>query len=174
MTKRDYVDNYADVSNYALTDEGEATLLDKQTECNFMWTNSKAEPLGVIMNYVAHDGKIWVTATRQRKRIAAIEARPRVAVSISSRGTDIGISQAITYKGTAIVHDDPETNAWMNKALANKVRPHSAEQAAAFEQHLVNSEGRVAIEIVLDKKISFDSESLFKDSPTGPSRSMLG
>ena len=174
MSKSDYVDNYADVSDYALTDDRETNLLDKQTECTFMWTNAQAEPVGVIMNYVWHDGKVWVTATRQRARIAAIEARPKVAVAISSRGTDIGISQAITFKGTAIIHDDPETNNWMNRTLANKVRPDSVEQADAFAQHLTNSPGRVAIEIMPNKKISFDSDSLFKDSPTGPSRSQLG
>ena len=111
----DYVDDYEDVSVFELSDEREARLLTTQTECTFMWTNSAGEPVGVIMNYVWREGRFWLTATRQRKRIAAIEARPRVAVAVSSRGTDIGISQSLTYKGTATLHDDTDTRAEVHK-----------------------------------------------------------
>ena len=169
----DYVSNYADVRVYELTDEREEILLKKQTECTFMWTNSQAEPVGVIMNFVWRKGSIWLTATKQRARIPAIRARPRVAVAITSRGTDIGISQAITYKGTAVLHEDAQTNAWLNTELANAVRPAGSDEALSFAQHLANSPGRLAIEVIPDKKISFDSYSLFKNSPTGPSKSML-
>ncbi|MDG1231094.1 MAG: pyridoxamine 5'-phosphate oxidase family protein [Pseudomonadales bacterium] len=169
----EYVSNYADVTVYPLTDDKEAILHEKQTECTFMWTNSQGEPVGVIMNYVWRKGSIWLTATKQRARIPAIRARPRVAVAITSRGTNIGISQAITYKGTAVLHEDAETIMWMNTELANAVRPAGSEQAASFAQHLANSPGRLAIEVIPDKKISFNSDSLFKNSPTGPSKSML-
>ena len=47
--KGEYVSNYADVTVYPLTEEGEATLLKKQTECTFMWTNSQGEPIGVML-----------------------------------------------------------------------------------------------------------------------------
>ena len=171
--KKPYVDNYADVTVYKLTPEREAILLEKQTECTFMWTNSDNEPVGVIMNYIWRKGSIWLTATKQRKRIPAIKARPAVAVAISSRGTNIGISQAITFKGKAILHEDAETNEWMNNELANAVRPHDKEQAKAFAQHLPNSPGRLVIEVIPQKTISFDSDSLFKNSPTGPSQSQL-
>jgi hypothetical protein len=83
----EYVNNYADVTVDELTHEREATLLAKQTECTFMWTNSQGEPVGVIMNFVWRKGSIWLTATKQRARIPAIRARPRVAVAITSRGT---------------------------------------------------------------------------------------
>ena len=101
-----YADSYEDVSMFTLSSDREATLLDTQTECTFMWTTSTGDPVGVIMNFVYHDGAFWLTCTRRRKRVPAIETRPRVAVAISSRGTDIGISQAVTYKGTATVLDD--------------------------------------------------------------------
>jgi hypothetical protein len=141
----EYVSNYADVTVYALTDEGEETLLKKQTECTFMWTNSQGEPIGVIMNFVWRKGSIWLTATKQRARIPAIRARPRVAIAVTSRGTNIGISQAITYKGTAVLHEGAETNAWMNRELANAVRPSGSDEAASFAQHLANSPGRLVI-----------------------------
>ena len=98
--------------------------------------------------------------------MAAVEARPRVALAISSRGTKIGISQSITYKGTAVVHDEPEVAAWFYPALAAKVRPDSAEKQAAFVHHL-STPGRVVIEIVPDTRIGFDAEQMFAGSPAG-------
>jgi nitroimidazol reductase NimA-like FMN-containing flavoprotein (pyridoxamine 5'-phosphate oxidase superfamily) len=165
----EYVDSYEDVRKFSLSDERERTLLDKQTECCFMWTDKNGDPVGVIMNYVVRDGHFWVTCTRQRKRVAAVEARPRVAISVTSRGTDLGVSQAITYKGSAVVHDDDETKAWMYGALAARVRPESTERQEAFVHHL-DTPGRVVIEITPDARIGFDAEEMFRDSPAGPSR----
>ena len=168
----DYVDSYEDVSKFSLAGEREATLLSTQTECCFMWSTAAAEPVGVIMNFVYHDGRFWLTCTRRRKRVAAIEARPRVAIAVSSRGTDIGISQAVTYKGSAHVRDDEPTKSWMYRALAEKVRPGQPAQQAAFVEHL-NSPGRVVIEIVPDTRIGFDSEAMFKGSPAGATTTRL-
>jgi general stress protein 26 len=163
-----FVDSYEDVSMFALADQSEQTLLDTQTECCFMWSTSAGDPVGVIMNFVHHDGRFWLTCTRRRKRVPAIEARPRVAVAISSRGTDIGISQAVTYKGTAIVRDDDAIKSWMYRALAERVRPGDTTKQDAFVAHL-ESPGRVVIEIVPDVRIGFDSQAMFANSPAGSS-----
>ena len=112
---------------------------------------------------------LWITCTRRRKRVAAVAARPRVALAITSRGTQIGVSQAVTYKGQAIIHDDDETKDWFYPALAARVRPESADQQQAFVDHL-RTDGRVVIEIVPDGRIGFDAEEMFRDSPAGPSR----
>lgn len=165
----EYADSYEDVSTFTLSSEREQGLLDAQTECCFMWTTKAGDPVGVIMNYVAADDRLWVTCTKRRKRVAAVAARPRVAIAITSRGTKIGVSQAVTYKGTAIIHDDDETKAWFYPALAARVRPESADHQAAFVEHL-STEGRVVIEIVPDGRIGFDAEEMFRESPAGPSR----
>jgi hypothetical protein len=165
----DYADSYEDVSTFKLSDEREQALLDAQTECCFMWTTKTGDPVGVIMNYVVRDGRFWITCTKRRKRVAAVAARPRVALAITSRGTQIGVSQAVTYKGQAIIHDDDETKAWFYAALAARVRPESEERQQAFASHL-QTEGRVVIEIVPDGRIGFDAEEMFRDSPAGPSR----
>jgi len=168
----EYVDSYEDVSMFHLDDSRERALLDAQTECTFMWTTKDGDPVGVIMNYVVRDGRFWVTCTRRRKRVAAVEARPRVAIAVTSRGTDIGVSQAVTYKGDAVVHDDAETKAWFYRALAEKVRPESTDRQDAFVHHL-DSPGRVVIEIRPTDRIGFDSEAMFKNSPAGPSRTKV-
>jgi general stress protein 26 len=169
---KDFVDSYEDVSMYALNTTSEQTLLGAQTECCFMWSTSTGDPVGVIMNFVSHDGRFWLTCTRRRKRVPAIEARPRVAIAVSSRGTDIGISQTVTYKGNATVHDDVDMKAWFYPMLAAKVRPDSADQQAAFVHHL-DTPGRVVIEIVPDTRIGFDAENMFRNSPAGSTRSKV-
>ena len=165
----DYADSYEDVSMFTLSGDRERALLDAQTECCFMWTTKTGDPVGVIMNYVATDDRFWVTCTKRRKRVAAVAARPRVALAITSRGTKIGVSQALTYKGQAIIHDDDETKAWFYRALAARVRPDSEDEQAAFVHHL-ETDGRVVIEIVPDGRIGFDAEEMFRDSPAGPTR----
>lgn len=169
---KQYVSSYEDVSMYSLGDEREAALHAAQTECTFMWSTSDGDPVGVIMNYLLHDGRFWLTCTRIRKRVAAVEARPRVAIAVSSRGTDIGVSQTVTYKGNAIVHDSDAVKAWFYPALAARVRPESAERQEAFVHHL-DTPGRVVIEIVPTQRIGFDAENMFKGSPAGPSRSKV-
>jgi hypothetical protein len=164
--------DFEDVSGYTLAAEREAELLTTQTECTFMWTTASGAPIGVIMNFVWHDGRFWLTATRRRKRIAAIETRPAVAVAVSSRGTDIGTSQSLTYQGTAIVHEDPQVAAWFYPALAARVRPDSEEQQAAFVAHL-SSPGRVVIEVVPGERLGFDASAMFADSAAGPSRTRV-
>ena len=167
-TTGQYTDSYEDVSTFTLSSDREQTLLDKQTECTFMWSTSAGDPVGVVMNFVHHDGAFWLTCTRRRKRVPAIEARPRVAVAITSRGTDIGISQAVTFKGNAEVLDARETLAWFYPLLAAKVRPGNPTAQAAFVAHL-DSPGRVVIRIVPDARIGFDSEAMFANSPAGAS-----
>ncbi|HUW01691.1 MAG TPA: hypothetical protein VMW08_05025 [Acidimicrobiales bacterium] len=164
--------DFEDVSNYPLTDEREQVLYAKQTECTFMWTNKAGEPVGVIMNYIVRDGAFWLTATRRRARIAAIERDPRVAIAISSRGTDIGVSQSVTHKGIATVHDDQSTKDWFYRALAAAVRPDSTSQQESFVDHL-DSPGRVVIEVRPTKRIGFDSELMLRDTTAGMSRSQL-
>ena len=161
-----YPDSYEDVSMFTLSGDRESALLATQTECTFMWSTSRGEPVGVIMNFVYEDGAFWLTCTRRRKRVPAIEARPRVAVAVSSRGTDIGISQAVTYKGNATVLDDRATFDWFSPALARKVRPGNEAAQVAFVQHL-DSPGRVVIKIEPDARIGFDSEAMFANSPAG-------
>ena len=165
-------EDFEDVSNFALSAEREQVLYAKQTECTFMWTNKAGEPVGVIMNYVVKDGSFWLTATRRRARIAAIERDPRVAIAISSRGTDIGASQSVTHKGIATVHDDRATKDWFYPALAAAVRPDSKSQQRSFIDHL-DSPGRVVIEVRPTQRITFDSELMLRDSSAGMSRSQL-
>jgi Pyridoxamine 5'-phosphate oxidase len=159
-------EDFEDVSVFVLSSERELTLFEKQTECVFMWATQDGDAVGVIMNYVYHDGKFWLTGSGQRKRFAALARRPRAAVAMTSRGTDIGVSQSVTYKGPVVLHEDDETKAWFYPALAKRVRPHSAEQQDAFAKFL-DSPRRIVIELIPEARIGFDAENMFKGTGAG-------
>jgi hypothetical protein len=157
---------YEDVTLYVLTPEREQELLDKQIECNFIWTNKDGHGLGVIMNYIAKDGSIWLTATRQRARIKALQRDPRASVVISSMGTDMGPGKQITYKGRVTLHEDQATKDWFYPAMAEIISPYPAPTVEAAIAHL-DTPLRLILELVPEKKIAFDGDAIAKASHEG-------
>lgn len=157
---------YEDVTLYELTPEREQELLDKQVECNFIWTNKDGHGIGVIMNYIARDGRIWLTATSQRARIKALRRDPRASVVISSMGTDMGPGKTITYKGRVILHEDQETKDWFYPAMGEVISPYPAPTVEAAIQHL-DTPLRVIIEFIPEMSIPFDGDRIAKASEEG-------
>ena len=157
---------YEDVTLYELSDEREQELLDKQVECNFIWTNKDGHGLGVIMNYVARDGRVWLTATSQRARIKALRRDPRASVVISSMGTDMGAGKTITYKGHVVIHEDQETKDWFYPAMAEVISPYPAPTPEAAMAHL-DTELRVILEFIPEKTIKFDGDRISQASYDG-------
>jgi len=148
------VKNYDDVTMYGLTAEREETLLLKQDELTFIWTNKAGHGMGVTMSYIWRNGRIWCTATEQRARMKALARDNRCSVVISSAGTDIDVSQSITLKGHAILHKDQETKDWFYPDFARH-----ANNPAPTPEHfieLLDTPERIIIEVVPEKKIKFD------------------
>ena len=157
---------YEDVTLYQLSPEREQELLEKQIECNFIWTNKDGHGLGVIMNYVARNGSIWLTATSQRARIKALRRDPRASVVISSMGTDMGPGKQITYKGRVILHDDQATKDWFYPAMAEIISPYPAPTPEAAMKHL-DTPLRLILELVPEKTIAFDGDAISQASYDG-------
>lgn len=157
---------YEDVTLYQLSDEREQELLDKQIECTFIWTNKDGHGLGVIMNYVARGGSIWLTATSQRARIKALKRDPRASVVISSIGTDMGAGKQITYKGRVVIHDDQATKDWFYPAMADIISPYPAPTAQAAIEYL-DTPLRVILELIPEKTIKFDGDAISRASYDG-------
>jgi general stress protein 26 len=157
---------YEDVTLYTLTPEREQELLDKQIECNFIWTNKAGHGTGVIMNYVAKDGCIWVTATSQRARIKALKRDPRASIVISSMGTDMGPGKTVTYMGKVVLHEDQATKDWFYPAMAEIISPYPAPTVEAAIQHL-DTPLRVVIQLIPEKAIKFDGDAISKASYDG-------
>ena len=157
---------YEDVTLYELSAEREQELLEKQIECNFIWTNKDGHGLGVIMNYVARDGRIWLTATSQRARVRALRRDPRASVVISSMGTDMGPGKTVTYKGRVVIHEDQETKDWFYPAMAEIISPYPAPTPEAAMIHL-DTPLRVVLELIPEKAIKFDGDRISQASYEG-------
>ena len=151
--------DYEDVTVYPLDDAEERELLATQRECTFAWSTSDGWPVGVIMSYVFVDGRFWLTASGQRKRIAAVRRDGRVAIVVSSAGTSLPVNRTVTYKGRCVVHEDRETKDWFYPRLAGALHPHDPERAAVFAQFL-DSPRRVVLEVEPVERIGFDGSKM--------------
>jgi general stress protein 26 len=154
-----HISDYEDVTVYTLEDDDELEMLDLQNELTFMWANKEGWPVGVIMSYVFHEGRFWLTASRQRARITAVSRDPRVSVCVTSAGTEMRAGRTVTYKGMCTIHEDDETKAWYYHALAQKLYGADPERARYFEKFL-DSPRRVVLEITPTDRIGYDGRKM--------------
>ncbi len=163
------VTNYEEVSVYPLDADTQDRLLCAHNECTFIWSTRDGWPIGVIMSYVWHEGRVWLTATSQRKRIPAVRRDGRVSVVVTSTGSKMVSGRTVTIKGRCTVHEDPETKAWFYPALAAAIIPDNPAQQAGFAK-MLNSPRRVVLEVVPEKFITFDGAKMAADSMGGLGR----
>lgn len=151
----DHPENYEDVTVYGLDADVEERLLLAHNECTFIWSNKEGWPVGVIMSYVWHEGKFWLTASAQRARIAAVKRDPRVCVVVTSTGSPLSRNKAVTWKGTCAVRDDQATKDWFYPALARAIQGDNVEARDAFAKFL-DSPRRVILEVTPTQRIGYD------------------
>ncbi len=150
---------YDDVSSYTLGSTDEERLVAEQDECIFMWANKEGWPVGVVMSYVFHDGCFWLSVSDLRLRVKAVQRDPRVAISITSKGTAIKGSQAVTYKGTCEVLSDRATIEWFLPALAERLRPENPEAQREFVR-LNDTDRRRVLKVTPTQTIGFDGNKM--------------
>ena len=155
--------NYEDLTDCALSEELEATLLTLVREGVFMWTNVQGEAFGVVMSFLPKDGKFWMTAAETRKRIPALRRFPRASLCVNSTGSTLGGGKTVTYKVTCVIHTDRETKNWFYPEFSRHLRGDT-EAARVFETFL-DSPHRVIIEFTPDYKLSFDGVLMWQRSP---------
>jgi hypothetical protein len=161
--------NYDDVKRYRLDSDREQQLLNNAGECTFIWANKTGHPLGVTTAYVAAQGKIWMTATRQRLRIKAIARDGRSAIVISSKGTSMGGGKSVTYKGHTIIHEEQATKLWLYDLLAQAMlreQQHDPDNSfttdldAAMFIRFLDTPERVVLEFTPEMSIPFDGDKM--------------
>lgn len=157
--------DWEDIRGYGLDPDAEAELLSLQTECTFIWVSATGHPVGVVMNYVFRRDRFWLTASRMRKRIAAVQRDPRVSIAVSSHGSAVATRRSLTVQGRCVVHEDAQTKDWFYPEFAAAMRPGEPSRAEAFRAHL-DSPNRVVLEVVPGKRISFDGAKMWRASPT--------
>lgn len=151
--------DYRDVSDVGVDDHKRERLYEAQTECCLMWTTREGWPVGVTNRFVWSDGRFWVTCTSERKRVAALRARPQSSVVVSSEGTWLGGDITTTAKTLATVHADDETKAWFYPALARRQRRDDPVAHAEFLRRL-DTPTRVVIELTPVAWITYDGNRL--------------
>jgi general stress protein 26 len=156
------IEDYEQVSVYALDDAEREELLRTHAECTFNWATRDGWPMGVVMSYLWQDGRFWLTAGAHRHRIEAVRRDPRVSVVVTSTGTKLPAGKSITAKGRCRVHEDAGTKAWFYPDFARHLYP-DAKQAQAFAKKL-DSPLRVVLEVVPEKWISYDGVKMFRDA----------
>ncbi len=151
--------DYEDVREFTLDDDRMGELLASQNECSFVWSTKDGWPVGVIMSFVWRDGRVWLTSSRQRKRVAAVQRDDRVSIIVSGIGTPIGAGKTVTLKGRCRVVEDDETKRWFYPALAAAIFPGNERRQAKFTSFL-DSPGRVIFEVTPVGTISHDIDKL--------------
>ncbi len=157
------IEDYEDVASYSLDPERQEQLLQTQNEAAFLWGTKDHWPVGVMMSYVWRDGRFWLTATTNRKRIPAIRRDPRVTVVVSGLNTPVGAATSVTAKGRCRLHDDAETKAWFYPALAEAIMGGPGDLTDNFAA-MLDSERRVVIEVEPEMWITFDAGKMMADS----------
>ena len=158
----DAVGDYEQVSIYPLDDEEREALLGQHAECTFIWSTQEGHPLGVIMSYLWHDGRFWLTAGVHRHRVAAVRRDPRVSVVVTSTGTKLGGGKSITAKGRCQIHEDEETKRWFYPAFASHL--HADEKMALWFESFLDSPLRIVFEVTPEKWITYDGAKMALDS----------
>jgi len=161
--------NYDDVKQYRLDPEREQELLKCAGECTFIWANKAGHPIGVTTAYVALDGKIWMTATRERVRIKAIARDGRSSIVITSKGTHMGGGKTVTYKGHTVIHDEIKTKLWFYEILAAGMAMNTEQDPdnsftagldPAMFVRFLNTPERIVLEFTPEMSIPFDGDKM--------------
>jgi hypothetical protein len=159
--------NYDDVKQYRLEPEREQELINTAGECVFIWANKAGHPIGVITAYVPIDGKIWMTATRERVRIKAIARDGRSSCVFTSKGTAMGGGKTVTLKGHTVIHDDEKTKLWFYNLLASGMAM-AGDDGNAFTKDLkpelfvkfLDTPERIVLEFTSEMSIPFDGDKM--------------
>jgi hypothetical protein len=146
-----------------LSGELRQALLAEQNECTVAWTNAQGWPVAVVQTYVWARDAFWITAFRDKPRVAALEANPRAAVVVSSKGTNVGPEKMASARVTATVLDDDATKEWFYPVFAARAVRDPA-IAAGFAK-MLGRHDRVIIRLDPVSWTTFDGELLMAPRP---------
>jgi hypothetical protein len=153
--------DFEDLGAYRLDDDDLAALLATQTECTFSWSARDGWSTAVTMRYLWRDERVWMTATRRRSRVAAVERDPRVSIVVTSAGTSLRPMLSVTMKGIARVHDRGSCPPWFADAWADHHPYVSASREERAEYlRMLDSPGRVVIEVRPVRWFTYDGAKM--------------
>lgn len=135
-------------------------LWEAQTECVLSFLQDGL-PTAVVMSFqVDDDGHFWFATVEGRRQVRGVDSDPRVAVAVSSTGSDLPGRRMVALRGEARVHRDRDVVMDRVRRLAPRLAP---EDPDAFVR-LLDSPNRVVIEVVPTRvTASHDSTRLAGD-----------
>lgn len=146
MTPQVEITSLQDAKGYALSEERQAKLLEREIECVFGWTNKDGHPINIAQSFVYQDGIFWMCTERSRARAKAIERDPRSCVTVFAARR----SKTLSFKGTSEIIDDRETVMWFLREIAKRYDPDNPQ---AQEAHVAAADhpGRIVIKFTPEK-----------------------
>ena len=139
-----------------MSDALKEKILTSQNECTFMWGTRDGSPSGTLLTYVWHEGSLWMSSHSDMPRIRAVRKNPKVAVTVSSAGTEHGVCRSITFRGTCRIHEmtSPVAEEFA-KAFIAHLKPRT-EKGATYIRKALTGPGQVALEVVPEREIRWD------------------
>jgi general stress protein 26 len=157
-----------DLAQARMATVDQAQLFEAQTECVLSFLQDGL-PTAVVMSYqVDEDGHFWFATVEGRRQVRGVDSDPRVAVVVSSTGSELEGRRMVALRGEATVHRDREVVMARVRRLAPRLAPDDPD---AFVR-LLDSPNRVVIEVVPTRiTASHDSTRLAGDGRGGRARS---
>lgn len=144
--------------------DDQAQLFEAQTECVLSFLQDGL-PTAVVMSYQVDDeGRFWCATVEGRRQVRGIDSDPRVALTVSSTGTELPGRRMVALRGEARVHRDRDVVMDRVRRLAPRLAPDDPD---AFVR-LLDSPRRVVIEVAPTRvTASHDSTRLAGDGRGG-------
>ncbi|KAB1640581.1 pyridoxamine 5'-phosphate oxidase family protein [Gulosibacter chungangensis] len=139
-----------DLSQARLDTASQQELLDAQTECTLIFSGDDGEPSGTVLSFAVNEGTFLFTSVRGRAQVRGIERNPEVSIVISNAGTDLPGRRMLSLRGTARIHNDPDSIEPMLQILAERLAPDGQD---AFLT-LLRSPKRVVIEVTPSRVVA--------------------
>jgi general stress protein 26 len=157
-----------DLRGTSLAPADQDGLLAAQSECTVAYTSREGWPAAVVMSFLRHDGRFWLTAVAGRDHLESLRVDPRLTLVVDNRGTGLPGRRMIAVQGTARVHEDRATKDWFYPAFAERM---AAEDPAAFVR-LLDSPRRAVLEVTpTGRQKSHDSRRIAGNGRGGPTPS---
>ena len=144
-----------------MSDALKEKILTSQNECTFMWSTRDGSPSGTVLSYVWHEGSLWMSSHGDMPRIHAVRRNPKVAVTVSSAGTDQGVCRSITFRGTCHLHEmtTPAGKSFADAFIAH-LTPLTGKGATELRE-AITTPGQLALEVVPEREIRWDGHDYF-------------
>lgn len=138
-------------------------LLHQQNECTLAWIKADGSPASTVVSFVYLDEKLWMTALEGSGRVKAIRQEPRVCVSISGKGTELGHSRCVSIQGRCDVLSDSTHRNYFFPAFAKVVLPDS-ERGALMMAQMMNSPENLVLILNPTKIIPYDAHDMLEQA----------